>query len=279
MRSAPSEHEATSQKQLEAAQQQLLQYARDLNRVFQTEHEKEAARRATTRQLLSFAQDLNRAFRAEQEKARELERAYHDTLQRLLRASHYKDQDTGVHTQRLAHYARTLALFLGWTRAEAERLFAATPMHDLGKIGVPDAVLFKPGPLDENEWKVLKRHTSFGASLLAGSTSALLEMARKIALYHHERWDGSGYPHGLRGEEIPQCAHLVMLADQYDALRSERPYKPGLSHERVRQILLEGDGRTLPQHFQPLLLEAFRELQGKFEEIYERFRAPGRRAA
>jgi len=168
MTTAASESSATSQKQLEAAQQQLLEYARDLNRVFQSEHEKESALRATTRQLLSFAQDLNHAFRAEQEKSRELERAYHDTLQRLLRASHYKDQDTGAHNQRLAHYARVLALFLGWTREEAERLFAATPMHDIGKIGVPDAVLFKPGPLDEAEWKVLKRHTSFGASLLAG---------------------------------------------------------------------------------------------------------------
>jgi len=279
MTTAPSPNGAAPQRQLEAAQQQLLQYARDLNRVFQTEHEKDAALRSTTRQLLSFAQDLNHAFREEQQKARELERAYHDTLQRLLRASHYKDQDTGAHNQRLAHYARTLALFLGWAREEAERLFAATPMHDIGKIGVPDAVLFKPGPLDESEWNLLKRHTTFGASLMAGSTSPLLEMARKIALYHHERWDGSGYPQGLRGEEIPPCAHLVMLADQYDALRSERPYKPGLSHERVREILLEGDGRTLPQHFQSLLLEAFRELQGKFEEIYERFRSPVRRAA
>jgi cyclic di-GMP phosphodiesterase len=279
MTTAEPENGATSQKQLEAAQQQLLQYARDLNRVFQSEHEKESALRATTRQLLSFAQDLNHAFRAEQEKSRELERAYHDTLQRLLRASHYKDQDTGAHNQRLAHYARVLALFLGWTREEAERLFAATPMHDIGKIGVPDAVLFKPGPLDEGEWKILKRHTTFGASLLAGSTSPLLEMARKIALYHHERWDGTGYPHGLKGEEIPHAAQLVMLADQYDALRSDRPYKTGFSHERVRAILLEGDGRTLPQHFQPLLLEAFRELQGRFEEIYERFRAPARRAA
>ncbi len=279
MTTQEAESGGTSQKQLEAAQQQLLQYARDLNRVFQSEHEKESALRSTTRQLLSFAQDLNHAFRTEQEKSRELERAYHDTLQRLLRASHYKDQDTGAHNQRLAHYARALALFLGWTREEGERLFAATPMHDIGKIGVPDAVLFKPGPLDEGEWKVLRRHTSFGASLLAGSTSSLLEMARKIALYHHERWDGTGYPHGLKGEEIPQCAHLVMLADQYDALRSDRPYKAGLEHERVRQILLEGDGRTLPRHFQPLLLEAFRELQGKFEEIFERFRAPARRVA
>ena len=279
MKAADKESSTTSQSQLEVAQQQLLQYARDVNRAFRSEREKESALRATTGQLLSFAHDLNRAFRAEQEKSQELERAYHDTLQRLLRASHYKDQDTGAHNQRLARYARTLALFLGWTREEAEQLFAATPMHDIGKIGVPDAVLFKPGPLDEQEWKVLKRHTSFGASLLAGSTSPLLEMARKIALYHHERWDGTGYPHGLKGEEIPQSAHLVMLADQYDALRSDRPYKAGLNHERVRAILLEGDGRTLPQHFQPLLLEAFRELQGKFEEIFERFRGSTRRAA
>jgi cyclic di-GMP phosphodiesterase len=279
MKTAETESSAISQNQLEAAQRQLLEYARDLNRVFRSEQEKASALRSTGSQLLAFARDLNQAFRAEQEKSRELERAYHDTLRRLLRASHYKDQDTGAHNQRLAHYARLLALLLGWTGGEAEQLFEATPMHDIGKIGVPDAVLFKPGPLDEVEWEVLKRHTSFGASLLAGSTSPLLETARKIALYHHERWDGSGYPHGLKRHEIPPGAHLVMLADQYDALRSDRPYKPGLSHARVCAILLEGDGRTLPRHFQPELLAAFRELQGKFEETFERFAGAARPAA
>jgi len=143
-------------------------------------------------------------------------------------------------------------------------------MHDIGKLGVPDAVLHKEGALDGREWEMMKRHCAFGASLLKGSASPLLETAREIALTHHERWDGTGYPQGLRGEEIPISGRIVMLVDQYDALRSQRCYKPPFDHETTRRILLEGDNRTRPEHFDPRLLDAFSALHRELKAIYGR---------
>src|SRR5262249_55439660 len=137
-----------------------------------------------------------------------------------------------------------------------------------GKIGIPYAVLHKQGPLTQAEWQLMQRHTHIGAQLLADSASPLVEMARQIALTHHERWDGSGYPHGLRGAAIPLAGRIVMLGDEYDALRSARPYKPALDHATTCAILLEGDGRMRPTHFAPCLLEAFQALQHAFVAIY-----------
>lgn len=143
-------------------------------------------------------------------------------------------------------------------------------MHDVGKIGVPDTIIHKPGPLTAEEWTLLKRHTEIGAEVLSGSRSPLIEMARQIALTHHERWDGSGYPHGLTGLQIPPAGRVVMLVDQYDALRAHRPYKPAFSHAEACHVMLEGDGRTLPQHFDPVLLSAFREIHSDFDDIHAR---------
>jgi putative two-component system response regulator len=271
--------DATTQSRqhaLEATNAQLLAYARDLKRALGAEREKDAALNAATRQMLQFAQDLNAAYRSQQQKTGELERAYYDTVRRLLRASHYKDRDTGTHNRRLSHYARVLALELGWTKDDADLLFSATPMHDIGKIGVPDAILFKPGPLSEEEWRVLKRHCAFGAALLAGSTSPLLQMGRLIALCHHEKWDGSGYPRGLAGDKIPRCAQIVAIADHYDALRSLRPYKAPMPHVTAVAIVLYGDGRTRPEHFDPEVLERFRDIHPRFEAVFARFE-PARR--
>jgi putative two-component system response regulator len=268
MRSADTTGETTEQ-QLHATQAQLALYARDFKSVLEAEREKGRALAVANEQLQLYARDLRAAFEAQQRKAHDLEDAYLDTVRRLIKASRYKDEETGAHIVRLSHYVKTLALHLAWDPSVVGLIYAATPMHDVGKIAVPDRILLKRGPLDPDEWEVMKRHTTYGASLLQGSSSALLELGRQIALSHHERWDGTGYPSGLRGEDIPPSARLVMLADQYDALRSVRPYKPGLSHAQTCDTILNGDGRTLPQHFSPELHQAFRDVHSEFEAIYE----------
>jgi putative two-component system response regulator len=145
----------------------------------------------------------------------------------------------------------------------------AAPLHDIGKIGTPDSILLKPGKLGDVELRVMRTHSSIGHAILSQSTSPVLKMAANIALAHHERWDGSGYPNGLSAEEIPVEAAITALADVYDALRSKRPYKPALDHRTACDILLYGDGRTEAKHFSPELLQIFKENHDKFDEIYE----------
>ena len=222
-------------------------------------------------QLARYAHDLKRLLDRERAKTAQIEAAHLDTMMRLTRAAEYKDAETGSHLERLAEYSRLVAQHLGLKPEVAERIGAAAPLHDVGKIGIPDAILTKNGPLDDNEWKIMRRHPAIGASLLKGSSSPLMETARVIALTHHEQWDGSGYPQGLRGEATPLEGRIVMLADRYDALRSPRYYKPALPHEEVCAILLEGKGRTQPSQIDPALLAAFREIEDEFEEIYARF--------
>ncbi|MBV9086993.1 MAG: HD domain-containing protein, partial [Acidobacteriaceae bacterium] len=246
-------------------------YARDLRRVVLAQQQQRRDLDAANRQLLQYAQDLRASFFAARNKALELQRAHRDTVMRLIAATAFRDKETGSHVFRIGHYARVIAEQLGWTARAATLLFEAAPMHDVGKIGVPDAVLLKQGPLSPEEWDILKRHTAIGADLLAGSSSPLLQMAAEIAASHHERFDGSGYPNHLKGKEIPLTGRIVMVCDQYDALRTRRPYKSSFPHEVACKILLEGDGRTQPCHFDPDVLRAFREKQDCFREIYEQF--------
>lgn len=253
---------------LQSARSQLLVYARDLKLMLEQEAQKSQQLKKAHAQTLAYARDLKVALDAEQQKNSELEQAYADTILRLARASRYKDEETGAHIERLSHYSQSLALAFGWDKARARCLFAVAPMHDVGKIGVPDAVLGKQGPLTEEEWESIKQHPLLGASLLDGSTSPLLEMAKEVALTHHERWDGSGYPRGLKGTQIPITGRIVMLCDLYDALRSRRPYKPALPHEKTCDIILNGNDRTQPTHFDPQLLEVFREIHQEFNGIY-----------
>jgi len=178
--------------------------------------------------------------------------------------------ETARHVRRLSHHVLALGQGLGLDADAARRLAAAAPLHDVGKLAVSERVLTKPGPLDAAEWREMREHPVLGARLLRDERSALAETARTIALTHHERWDGSGYPFGLVGEETPLEGRIVMLADQYDALRSRRCYKPALDHETAIAILLEGDGRSEPAHFDPRLLAVLREVEGELAAIQTR---------
>jgi len=147
-------------------------------------------------------------------------------------------------------------------------MFFASPMHDIGKIGIPDHILLKPGILTPDEWQIMKAHTSMGAKILGNSKSAHLQMGAEIALSHHERWDGGGYPDGRWGDAIPLTARIMHVCDIYDALRSKRPYKAAFDHLKALDIITHGDGRTQPEHFDPAILAAFQKAHAAFEGIF-----------
>jgi putative two-component system response regulator len=258
------------QQQLIQARAQLEKYASDLHTSWERERERTQQLQATNQQLQAFAKDLKVAYDAEKRKSHELEQSHYTSMLRLNRAMGYKDDESAAHIERLSYYARAIALHLDLGEAQAEVISSAAPMHDVGKIGIPDAILLKKGPLSPEEWEMMKKHPALGASLLKGTPSPLLDTAGKIALTHHERWDGSGYPQGLEGENIPLPGRIIMIADQYDALRSPRPYKPAFTHERAYDIIVNGDGRTLPHHFEPQLLNVFRDIHRDLCAIYDR---------
>lgn len=176
-----------------------------------------------------------------------------ETLLRLAKAGEYRDEDTGNHVLRMARYSRLIAEHLGLGPKECEEIELAAPMHDIGKIGIPDHILLKPGKLDPEEWEIMKRHTLIGHEILRDSPSQYLRLGAEIALCHHERVDGTGYPHGLRGEEIPLAARIVAVGDVFDALTSVRPYKPKWPAERAVAHLREVAG----SHLDPDCVEAF----------------------
>ncbi|MGC8100540.1 HD domain-containing phosphohydrolase [Metapseudomonas otitidis] len=203
----------------------------------------------------------------------ELKRTRLEIVQRLGLAAEYKDNETGLHVIRMSHYSRILARALGWSEADCDDLLNAAPMHDVGKIGIPDAVLRKPGKLDADEWAVMRQHVSIGANIIGEHPSGLLRMAQRIALTHHEKWDGSGYPNGLAGEGIPIEGRIVAIADVFDALTSERPYKQAWPVEEAVAFLREQSG----QHFDPDLVELFIQQLPAVLEVKARW-AEGRTA-
>jgi putative two-component system response regulator len=174
-------------------------------------------------------------------------------VQRLGLAAEYKDNETGLHVIRMSHFAKVLGVAAGMNELEADDLLNAAPMHDVGKIGIPDRILQKPGPLDADEWKVMQTHATIGGDIIGEQTQGMLGMARHIALTHHEKWDGSGYPLGLAGAAIPLVGRIVAIADVFDALTSVRPYKKAWTVEDAVAYLEQQKGR----HFEGALVDLF----------------------
>lgn len=200
------------------------------------------------------------------ERTAEIRATQEEVIIRLVTASGCRDEETGEHIRRMGEYASILAQALGWDAKEVDEMRLAASMHDVGKIGVADAILRKPGKLTAEEFEQMKEHTRIGAHILEGSPIMLLKLAHDIALYHHEKWNGRGYPLGLRGEAIPLCARIVAVCDVYDALVSDRVYRPALPEAKALAIVKEGRG----EHFDPQILDLFLELLPQFHAIREK---------
>lgn len=199
---------------------------------------------------------LNRAeWLAEEVKkaTKELVESEHELIHRLSKAAEYRDPETGAHILRMSNYSKLIAKNLGLPAVEQELLLTAAPMHDIGKIGIPDQILLKPGRLDESELEVMRKHAEYGAELLKNATTVLTKTAQIVAATHHEKYDGSGYPNGLKGDEIPLYGRIVALADVFDALTSVRPYKKAWSIEDAKRYVVENAGT----HFDPKCVAAF----------------------
>ena len=208
----------------------------------------------------------------------ELEKTRLQIIQRLGRAAEYRDNETGLHVIRMSHFSRLLVLAAGLSEHAADELFHAAPMHDVGKIGIPDNILLKPGALDAEEWRVMMRHSEIGAEIIeAHHESSLLQTAYRIALTHHEKWDGSGYPAALKGEEIPLSGRIVAIADVFDALTSDRPYKKAWSVGDAVELIRRESGK----HFDPRLAELFIGIIPQVVDVMRRWADPssGGRAA
>jgi putative two-component system response regulator len=198
----------------------------------------------------------------------EVKAASLDTIYRLSRAAEYKDEETGAHIQRMSHYAAAVAGKMGLNEETVETILYAAPMHDVGKIGIPDHILLKPGRLEPDEWEIMTQHTIIGARILEGSKAEYIELAKTIALSHHEKWDGGGYPQGLKGSNIPMAGRITAIADVFDALTSKRRYKDPYSVERSLSIIKEGRG----SHFDPDVVDAFIAVKKEILDIKEEYK-------
>ncbi len=212
--------------------------------------------------------DQNLALEAKvRERTEELTETRLEIIKRLGRAAEFKDNETGMHVIRMSQYSKLIAEAIHMPDEWCQRLLEAAPMHDIGKIGIPDKILLKPGKLDDEEWAIMKMHTDYGAQIIGEHGSKLMKMARTIAQTHHEKWNGSGYPNGLKGEDIPLESRIVAIADVFDALTTERPYKEAWPVEDSIQLIKDESG----EHFDPNLVEAFLQILPAVLEIKDKF--------
>ncbi len=200
----------------------------------------------------------------------QLQEASLETIICLSRAAEYKDEDTAQHIERMSHYSRIIALHMGLDERIASDILHAAPMHDIGKIGIPDSILLKPGKLTPDEWIIMKSHVEIGARILRDSKSPIIQMGELIALSHHERWDGSGYPQGLAGTDIPLEGRIVAIADVFDALISKRPYKKAMSLDQCYHEISQSRG----SHFDPDVCDAFFAVTDEILLVAEAFKDP-----
>jgi putative two-component system response regulator len=208
-------------------------------------------------------EQLRQAFDELKTATEKIKHASLDTTIRLSQAAEYKDEETGSHIKRMGYYAAAIAETMSLLPQDIEAILYAAPMHDIGKIGIPDRILLKTGPLDGAEWQMMKQHTVIGGNLLSGSDAYVIQMAEQIALAHHEKWDGSGYPKGLKAPEIPIWGRISAIADVFDALTSKRPYKKALPIEQCLSILEKSRGT----HFDPVVFDAFISIKEKILAI------------
>ena len=220
--------------------------------------------RSLLRKLEQHSEELDTRVR---QRTAELENANAEIIQRLTAAAEYRDDDTGDHILRISGYCGLVARALNLPEEECSFIERASPMHDVGKIGIPDAILLKPGKLTPEEWEVMKTHTTVGANLLSGSSSPLVKLAETIALTHHEKWNGNGYPIGIKGEEIPIAGRIVAVCDVFDALVSQRPYKPAWEIERALEVLRADSGT----HFDPNCVDAFFQVLSSILRVKDEF--------
>ncbi|MFC1684295.1 HD domain-containing phosphohydrolase [Pseudomonadota bacterium] len=204
------------------------------------------------------------------ERTIELRETQLEIVRRLGYAAEHRDNETGLHIIRMSKYCQLLAIQIGWNETNAELILHSSPMHDIGKLGIPDRILLKPGKLDAEEWEIMKSHSLKGAEILTGHPSELLRMAKDIALYHHEKWNGKGYPYGLNGKEIPLSARIVSIIDVFDALTSKRPYKEAWPLEQALDEIKAGRG----EHFDPDITDAFFHILPQIRSIMEEYAEP-----
>jgi putative two-component system response regulator len=242
---------------------QLQKYAKDLAEVYKSEKEKRKELEASKQQLVKYADDLNKTILELKAVHQELQESYIDTIHRLVLAAEYKDEDTGDHITRMGRYSALIAEKLGLPSKEVQNILYASPMHDVGKIGIPDSILIKPGKLTKEEFEIMKTHSIIGANLLAYSKSEIIQVAEEIAISHHEKWNGKGYPQGLAGEKIPLVGRIVGLADVFDALTSKRPYKDPFPVGTAIDIIKKERG----EHFDPHIVDVFLENIDKILKI------------
>ncbi|MGD9971409.1 MAG: HD domain-containing phosphohydrolase [Sulfuricurvum sp.] len=223
------------------------------------------ARVKTQLSLLRYQHDLEQKL---QERTEELALTRIEVIRQLGRAAEFKDNETGTHILRMSHFAKQIAQTVGLDDTRVELIYLSAPMHDIGKIGTPDAILKKEGPLTPEEWEIVRQHPVQGANIIGNHHSLLLQTARIVSLTHHEKFDGTGYPYGIRGYDIPIAGRIVAIADVFDALTSRRPYKEAWSFDDAARYLIDQKGK----HFDGELVDAFLSETGRIKQIMEQYK-------